>query len=374
MRTLLVLNAGSSSVKFAAARGRDVVLRGAIDHFGRSAEIQLAARNRRRTTEERIPNLRSAFSWIRTTVKELEFRPDAVAHRIVHGGEKLVKPALLTPSVLRYLHNLVPIAPLHQPANLMGVVFAKKTWPKAVQWGVFDTAIYRSLPAWVRTYALPRGLAERLHIEKFGFHGIAHEWSFRQAAARLHVLTQQLSAVTAHLGSGASMTLWSKGRPADTTMGFTPLEGLVMATRSGDIDPAIPLYIQERLGWSAQKVQHLLEEHAGLVGVSGMRDMRDILHAAGYPVRNWPRRQWNSTTRKKARLALDMYIYHVRRTLAGYLGMVSRVRAVIFSGPIGENVIMQKLILRDLPAARGIRTLSIHTDEEQAIMGKIPLR
>lgn len=374
MRTLLVFNAGSSSVKFAAARGRAILLRGEIDHFGRSAKIQLTIRTRRRTTEERIPNLRSAFSWIRSTVKGLGIRPDAVAHRIVHGGEKYTKSARLTPPVLRYLHSLLPIAPLHQPANLLGVAFAQRTWPKAAEWGVFDTALYRTLPAWVRTYALPRGLAERLQIEKYGFHGIAHEWSFRQAASKLHIPAKQLSAVTAHLGSGASMTLWQNGRPIDTTMGFTPLEGLVMATRSGDIDPAIPLYIQERLGWSAKKVQDLLEHHAGLIGISGMRDMRDILQAAGYPVRGWEMQQVSSATRRKAKLALDMYVYHVRRTLAGYLGMIGHAQAIIFSGPIGENTTIQKLVLQNLPAARGIRTLSVHTDEERAIMSKIPRR
>ncbi len=372
MRTILVLNAGSSSVKFAATRGRTILLRGAIDQFGKAAHVVLTVGARRRSTEERILTLRSVFAFIRSTVKRSGFIPDVVAHRIVHGGERYSKPAKLTPPVLQYLHSLVPIAPLHQPANLLGVDFAQRTWPKAGEWGVFDTALYRSLPAWVRTYALPRGLAERLHIEKYGFHGLAHEWSFRQAAKKLYISTQKFSAVTIQLGSGASMTLWQNGKPVDTTMGFTPLEGLVMATRSGDIDPAIPLYIQERLGWSAKRVQELLEQHAGLVGVSGMRDMRDILQAAGHPVRGWKKQRVSSATRKKAQLALNMYVYHVRRTLAGYLGMTHRAHAVIFSGPVGENPIIQKLILGALPAARGVRALSVHTDEEQAIISKIP--
>lgn len=374
MKTLLVLNVGSSSVKFAVARGRTIVLRGTVGHFGKSADVLVTLRNRPHTTKEHIQDLRSAFTRVRGVVKSSGLNPDVIAHRIVHGGERHSRPTKLAPSVLRYLHSLVSIAPLHQPANLIGVAFARSTWPKAAQWGAFDTALYRSLPAWVRTYALPRGLAERLHIEKYGFHGIAHEWSFRQASKKLHILTQQLSAVTVHLGSGASMTLWQKGKPIDTTMGFTPLEGLVMATRSGDIDPAIPLYIQERLGWSAKKVQQLLEQHAGLVGISGMSDMRDILQAAGYPVRGWPKHMRTAATRRKAKLALDMYIYHVRRSLAGYLGLLGNAQAIIFSGPIGENPTIQKLIVQNLPAARGIRSLSIHTDEERAIISKIPSR
>lgn len=250
----------------------------------------------------------------------------------------------------------------------MGVDFAQRTWPAAQQWGVFDTAIYRSLPVSVRTYPLPTDLAHRLRIEKYGFHGTSHAWAFRQAARKLHQPIRRTSAVTMHLGSGASMTLWHLGRPVDTTMGFTPLEGLMMATRSGDLDPAIPLYIQHHLGWSWRRVERLLERHAGLLGISGLSDMRDILGATGHPVPGWPRRRWSARTRSKSKLALEMYLYHLRRTLASYLGLYPGVRLVIFTGPIGENRVVQRLILRDLPAARRIQRITIPADEEQAIV------
>lgn len=370
-RTLLVLNAGSSSVKFAVARDGKITMRGAIDHLGRSARIRMTAGRRNTMKVGAVPNLKAAFRVVKKTLASERIVPDAVAHRIVHGGQRFSRPIRLTPSALRYLHTLVELAPLHQPANLMGVDFSKKRWPRAVEWGVFDTAVYRSLPIRVRTYALPPNLTKRLHIEKYGFHGLSHGWAFREAARKLRRSSRALSAVTLHLGSGASMTLWRRGRPADTTMGFTPLEGLVMSTRSGDIDPAIPLYIQKRLGWSAQRVGRLLEQHAGLIGLSGLRDMRDVLEAAGHDVPGWPRGRWNALTRKRAALALDVFIYHVRRTLAGYLGLFRASEPIVFTGPVGENRMIQKMILRDLPAARRTKVLTVHADEEQAIVDAV---
>lgn len=278
---------------------------------------------------------------------------------------------MLTPAVLGSLKKLIRLAPLHEPANLAGVAFARRAWPKAKQWGVFDTAIYRALPEHVRTYALPRRTSRSLGIEKYGFHGTSHAWAFRMAAKKLGISRLKLSAVTIHLGAGASMTLWQNGRPTDTTMGFTPLEGLVMLTRSGDIDPAIPLYLQEQNGWSARRVDDLLVHHSGLVGLSGLKDMRDILAAVGKPVAGWPRPKLSATTRKNARLALDVFIYRIRRYLAAYLGMSEQPKVIVCTGPIAENRTIQKMILDALPAARGVRTLSVHADEEQAIVDQL---
>lgn len=369
-RPVLVLNAGSSSVKFAVAKGQNIFLRGEVDHFGKQARITFSRNGRVSRKISAVQNLHAAFAVVGKILHAQKVVPSIVAHRIVHGGQKLSKPTKLTPAVVQYLHKLIELAPLHQPANLMGVAFAKKTWPKATEWGVFDTALYRALPVKVRTYALPRALTARLHIEKYGFHGLAHDWAFHQAATKLKISPRRLSAVTVHLGSGASMTLWKHGRPIDTTMGFTPLEGLVMATRSGDIDPAIPLYIQEKLRWSPKKVEHVLEQHAGLLGLSGLSDMRDVLSAAGHHVPGWPRHRWTNAAKKKATLALNVYMYHVRKTLAGYIGM-SQVKAIVFSGPIGTNKTIQSMILHDLPAARGIKYLSVPADEEQAIVAAV---
>lgn len=370
-RTVLVLNAGSSSVKFAVARGRRIFLRGQIEHFGRNARVSIRTSRSHQQLVTAIPNLRSAFLFIRGLLKDLRITPSLVAHRIVHGGQRFSRPTRLTPSVVKYLHGLVELAPLHQPANLMGVAFAQKAWQDATAWGVFDTAVYRSMPERVRTYALPHELTKKLHIEKYGFHGTSHTWAFRSAAAVVGITPRKLTAVTVHLGAGSSMTLWDRGTPIDTTMGFTPLAGLVMSTRAGDIDPAIPLYLQEKLRWSTSKVVHLLEHESGLVGLCGLRDMRDVLGAIGHPVPGWPRRRWPSITRTRAKLALEVYVYYIRHCLAGYIGLLGNAKVIVFTGPIGANRAIQKMVLDKLPAARGIRRVTVPADEEQAIVDAV---
>lgn len=367
-KTFLILNTGSSSVKFAVARGRKIFLRGLIDRFGRNAEMITAFNGRRRYETVAVPNLRAAFGIIRRQLTIRRIRPDTVAHRIVHGGQKFNKPVQLTPTNLAYLHGLIELAPLHQPSNLSGVTWAKKTWPKAAQWGVFDTAVFRTLPERARTYALPRRLTQQLHIEKYGFHGTSHAWAFRQTAKRLKVSPNEMSAVTIHLGAGSSMTLWRNGKPMDTTMGFTPLAGLVMSTRAGDIDPAIPVYVQEKLRWSAAKVGHLLEFESGIHGLCGLNDMRDVLGATGYPVPGWSRGHWTTATRARARQALEIYLYSIRHNLAGYIGMSENIKAVVFTGRIGANLDIQRLVMQKLPAVRGIKHLTVTADEEQAIV------
>jgi acetate kinase len=370
-RTLVVLNAGSSSVKFAVARNRRIIARGGIEHFGRTAGVRIQSNGRTKRCVMTVPNLQAALHEIQRIVAGLDIVPDAVAHRIVHGGPRFSKPTRLTPAVISSLKKLIPLAPLHEPAHLTGIAFARRAWPKATQWGVFDTAIYRVLPEHVRTYALPRRITRPLGIEKFGFHGTSHAWAFRTAVKKLGVSQSKLSAVTIHLGAGASMTLWQNGKPADTTMGFTPLEGLVMLTRSGDIDPAIPLYLQEHLGWPASRVNDLLQNHSGLVGLSGFKDMRDILAAVGKPVAGWPRPRLSAAVRKNSRLALDVFIYRIRLYLAAYLGLTKNPKVIVFTGPMAENRTIQRMILDELPAARGIKTLSVHADEEQAIVDVI---
>ncbi len=358
-------------MKFAVARHRRLKIRGEIDHFGPRARGRFIALGRRRELTAALPNLERALVFIRRLLTDLKVKPNIVAHRIVHGGRRYGQPTKLTPAVVRSLRTLVKLAPLHQPANLQGVAWARRAWPTATAWGVFDTALYRTLPAYVRTYALPEGISRRFGIEKYGFHGLSHAWAFQNGVKKLRVSRRQLSAVTLHLGSGASMTLWQKGRPIDTTMGFTPLEGLVMATRSGSIDPAIPLYLQEKLGWSAQRTYRLLTAESGLVGLSGLSDMRDILSATGHAVSGWPKRRWTAAERVRASRALAVFTYHVRRTLAGYLGLIDGVRAIIFTGPIGANRTIQRLVMKGLPAARGTRPLTISTDEEQYMINAV---
>lgn len=178
---------------------------------------------------------------------------------------------------------------------------------------------------------------------------------------------RQMNAVTVHLGAGASLTRWHGGRAVDTSMGFTPLAGVVMATRTGDLDPMIPLYLQERGSWSAARVATMLNKQSGLLGITGLGDMRDILQAAGHPVIGWPRRRWSAVQRRTAKLGLGMYIYSIQRYISMYAGLAPAADVMVFTGAVGCNRTVQQMILRGLSPRRGRRVLTIIADEEQAI-------
>lgn len=364
--SLLVLNAGSSSLKFASfVDGRELV-RGSVDQIGRRARFVLDRGQGQTVQAVQATTPSRAFGLLRAFLRKEKIVPDVIAHRIVHGGEKFYRPTKLTSSVLRQLKNLVSLAPLHMPANIQAVRLASRAWPLAAEWGVFDTAAYHHLPDRARLYSIPLSVAERWHIRKYGFHGISHQWAMREASKKLRRPVNRLNLVTIHLGAGDSMTRWQAGRAADTTMGFTPLEGLTMSTRSGDLDPMIPLFLQQH-GWSLKKVIDMLQQRSGLFGITGLRDMRDILGAAGHGLPGWPRRSWTAGQRRHARLALDMFVYDIQRYLSSYLGLAPRTAAIVFTGAIGQNKYIQGQIIRSLPAARGYRVLTIPTDEERAI-------
>lgn len=345
----LIFNAGSSSLKFAVWQQGKIRQRGKIEHLASESAVGRAA-------QQAMVSLARRFG-----------PPQAVAHRIVQGGPTFWKPTRLTTSVMARLTRLTALAPLHLPANVRVVKLVSRHWPKVQQWGVFDTGLYHDLPDYVRLYSLPLNLANRYGIRKYGFHGISHAAAFAQACRRLRQKMKTTSGVTVHLGSGDSVTAWKQGRPIDTSMGFTPLEGLTMATRSGDLDPYIPLYLQSQLGWSAARVSHLLEQRSGLFGITGLRDVRDVLAAAGYPIAGWPRRAWTALQRRHARLGVRMFVYDIQRYLASYLGLLAQPSVIVFTGAIGQNAWIRRQVLSGLPAARGIRIITVPTDEEGAI-------
>ena len=345
--SILVINAGSSSLKFSFFRGEKIILQGNLEG--------LAARS-----------LPQAFKTLVLRLQEKKLTPDIVAHRIVHGGDVFTAPSPLTPRVLAALETLAPLAPLHMPSNLWAARAAMRVWPEAVPWAVFDTAAFAHLDPKVRLYAIPSTVANRWHIHKYGFHGISHTWALQQAAKILRKPKSSLQAVTIHLGSGDSITRWRSGKPEDTSMGFTPLEGLTMSTRSGDLDATIPLFLQEH-GYSLPAVKKMLQQQSGLFGLTKLRDMRDILGAAGHPVPGWPKRSWTARQRANARLAVSMFVYDVQRYLSSYLGLLPQPRAIIFTGSIGKNRWVQREVIKGVPAAQGIRVLTIPTNEERAI-------
>ena len=247
-----------------------------------------------------------------------------IGHRVVHGGEAFTQPTAINEAVLAKLAEFIPLAPLHNPANLKGIEVALQLCPRVPQVAVFDTAFHQTLPPYAFHYPLPYSLYETHHVRRYGFHGTSHHYVATQAAAYLGRPLEQLNLITLHLGNGASATAIQGGHSVDTSMGMTPLEGLMMGTRCGDIDPFLPFYLTEALGKSAAEVEAMLNKDSGLKGLCGANDMREIRCLA---------RAGDS----RAQLAIEMYGYRIKKYLGAYCAILGRVDALVFTGGIGEN-------------------------------------
>jgi acetate kinase len=249
---------------------------------------------------------------------------DAVGHRVVHGGVEFDGPVRADAGVLARIDALSELAPLHQPASVAGLRWLARALPDLPQVACFDTAFHATLPASAATYALPRAWRERWGLRRFGFHGLSHAYAARRAAELLRRPIDGLRIVTCHLGAGASLAAVRGGRSVDTTMGFTPLEGLVMATRSGNVDPGLLLWLQETAGLTARELSHGLEHEAGLTGLAGTGDMRAVLQAA-------------SEGSDDARLALDVYVHRLRAGIAAMAASLGGLDVLVFTGGVGER-------------------------------------
>jgi len=342
---VLVLNAGSSSLKFQLIRtdaarmssdGDERLARGVIDRIGGEAVVDFQAgtaprtrrafpiRDHRQATETVLQWLISDDSGIPIHgLDEIE----AVGHRVVHGGEQFTHSALIDADVLRGIDETIDLAPLHNPHNLKGIHAARQALgPKIPQVAVFDTSFHATLPEHAYLYAIPYSLYRRHRVRRYGFHGTSH----RYVAYRYRKLTdttrENTRLITLHLGNGCSACAIAGGNSVDTSMGFTPLEGLVMGTRSGDLDPAILEFISVKEGLSIAEVDTLLNKQSGLLGISGLtHDMRDLLA------------EEREHDDRRARLAIEIFCYRIRKYIGAYLAAMGGADAVVFAGGIGEN-------------------------------------
>ena len=339
---ILVLNSGSSSVKFqliATDSGRiqhneDVrLLRGEVEHFGPEAEVTVHGKNPQKFTTA-LPDIPAALDYVirwiaseHSGIAEVQSPSDihAVGHRVVHGGEHFTESAVITDDVLQDIQDCVELAPLHNPNNIAGIQAVRKLLgEKTPQVATFDTAFHQSLPKHAYLYAIPYDLYPRHRIRRYGFHGTSHRYvSYRYR--NLRGLTQeQTHVITLHLGNGCSAAAIRNGHPVDTSMGMTPLEGLVMGTRSGDLDPAVVDFVSSKEGLSPQEVDSLLNTQSGLLGISGItNDMRVLLD--------------KQKTDPRAALAVEIFCYRARKYIGAYLAAMGGADAVIFTGGIGEN-------------------------------------
>jgi acetate kinase len=299
---ILVVNAGSSSLKLRVLDDADAVVASA-DLPAPGGETDAAA-------------VRGAIEGLGPV--------DAVGHRIVHGGTSFVAPVLLDDAVEAELAGLSDLAPLHQPKSLAALAAVKAALPGVPSVACLDTAFHATIPAAAATYALPREWRKRWDLRRFGFHGLSHAYASRRAAELLGRSAEGLRVVTCHLGAGASLAAVRDGRSVDTTMGFTPLEGLVMATRSGSVDPGLVLWLQEHAGTPAAELAATLEHRSGLLGLGGSADMRELLagEAAGDP---------------DATLAVGVYLHRLRGSIAAMAASLQGLDAIVFTGGVGER-------------------------------------
>ncbi|NJC27213.1 acetate/propionate family kinase [Neolewinella antarctica] len=323
---ILTLNAGSSSLKAAlldAATGRTLfdmtaerLLDAPVLQFSDGTTIEL---------ESKGPERAIAVCLEALADKLKDHQVDGVAHRVVHGGEAFDRAVRITEEVEATIESLIPLAPLHNPVNLKGIRVAKDVFPDVDHFAVFDTAFHQSLPTRAKTYALPKALAKKYGIRRYGFHGTSHKYVAATAAAFLGAEPSDLRIISCHLGNGCSVTAIEYGRSIETSMGMTPLEGLAMGTRSGDIDPSIIAYLNREAGLNPQEIDDILNKKSGLLGMSGIsNDMRAILDAST---------QGNAD----AQLAVQVFTHRLRKYIGAYAAIMGGVDAIVFTGGIGEN-------------------------------------
>ncbi|MGZ4626533.1 MAG: acetate/propionate family kinase [Kineosporiaceae bacterium] len=320
---VLVVNAGSSSLKLRVLDDEQVV----------------AARD--------VPSKGGAFDPGDLTAFLRGVHVDAVGHRVVHGGATFTEPALLDDDVVKQLRELTELAPLHQPKSLAGIDAVSAALPDVPAVACFDTAFHATLPAAASTYALPLEWRRRWDIRRYGFHGLSHAYAARRAAELVGRPVAELRTVVCHLGAGASLCAVAAGRSVDTTMGFTPLEGLVMATRSGSVDPGLVLWLQEHARISEAQVADTLEHRSGLLGLGGSGDMRELLVRAG-------------GGDERARLAVDVYLHRLAGGVAAMAASLGGLDVLVFTAGVGENA--AEIRRR---AARKLAFLGVVVDEHR---------
>ena len=343
-RSVLVLNSGSSSVKYAVLEPDSgaLVAEGIVERIGEDVEQGGVA--------DHAAAMQVVFDSLADDGHDLDsLGLEAVGHRVVHGGPDLYQPTVVDDALIARLRELAPLAPLHNPPAILGIEVARRALPDLPHIAVFDTAFFHDLPPAAATYAIDREIADQWHVRRYGFHGTSHHYVSDQAAAFLGVGTDTLSQIVLHLGNGASASAIVGGRPVETSMGLTPMEGLVMGTRSGDVDPGLIFYLWRTAGMSVEDIEAMLNRRSGVRGLGGEVDFR-VLHEridSG-----------DGEDSAAARLAYDAYIHRLRKYIGAYLAILGTVDVITFTAGVGEN---DAAVRRD--ALTGLTAFGIELDE-----------
>lgn len=314
-KKILVLNCGSSSIKYKLYENDEVLISGIIERIGEPGS----------RIKDHKQGLRLMIDDILSSGRIDDLREiTAVGHRVVHGGE-ISHSGIITEKIIRAIKKYSKLAPLHNPVNLKGILELKKIMPKTKQVAVFDTAFHQTMPDYAYLYAIPYELYSEQGIRRYGFHGTSHKYVSKKAAHILKKDFNDLNMITCHLGNGCSIAAIKKGKVLDTSMGMTPLEGLVMGTRCGDIDPGVLIYLADRMKLSFAKIDNMLNKQSGLLGISGKsKDMRDIY--AGMKKGD-----------KRSKLAYEIFCYRLKKYISAYAGILGNIDAIVFTAGIGEN-------------------------------------
>ncbi len=333
---ILVINSGSSSIKYKLFEmpASTILVAGMIEKIGEAESTithNVPSRNLEKSENLNIANHQQGFDKILSLLTDQEYGVikdpkdiDAVGHRVVHGGEKFNAPVVINDEVRKQIDSLAFLAPLHNPPNLLGIEVATEFFKDVPQVAVFDTAFHQTMPASSYRYAIPGWLYQDHGIRVYGMHGTSHHFVAQQAAEHLKLPFDQLSLITIHLGNGCSMAAIQNGKCLDTSMGLSPLPGLIMGTRSGDIDPSIYYFLGIRLDMTFEEVDNLLNKESGLKGLTGENDLRKIISRI-------------EEGDKEARLALEMYTYRIKKYIGAYAAALGRLDAIIFTAGVGEN-------------------------------------
>lgn len=334
---VIVVNSGSSSIKYEGfeLEGLTASAKGLLERIGTTDSrlkhrwLTPSGRWEEIVETRHVADHREGFSFILEVSDRARSGgavPEiyAVGHRVVHGGEKFSQPAIIDDAALGTIEELIPLAPLHNPANVTGIKVMRELLPGVPQVAVFDTAFHQTMPARAFHYALPAEFYRSYGVRRYGFHGTSHQYVVGEAARHLGKLPETINLITLHLGNGASAAAIEKGRSIDTSMGLTPLEGLVMGTRCGDLDPAVHFYLARKTGRPFEEIEGILNKESGLKGICGVNDMREIQDRA-------------HGGDAQAKLALEMFCYRVRKYIGAYYAALGSVDAIVFTGGIGEN-------------------------------------
>ncbi len=332
---ILVINCGSSSIKYQLFRidgEYKLLAKGLAERIALSGSMLKHLRGDNKISiEKNMPDHKAAMRAIEEILVDSRHgvlkninEIDGIGHRVVHGGERFTGSTLISNEVLKAIEENCKLAPLHNPPNIVGIQTCRELLPKTPNVAVFDTAVHQTMPKKAYLYALPMELYKKHGIRKYGFHGTSHGYVAREAAQLMNRPFEQTKIITVHIGNGGSITAFSNGKSVDTSMGLTPLEGIVMGTRSGDIDPAVVLYLQEMLGMTVAQTNDLLNKKSGLLGMCGKSDIRDIYAqiAAGD---------------ENSQIALDVFEYRIIKYVGAYVAALNGVDAIVFTAGIGEN-------------------------------------